>query len=40
MNSAKPPIDLDYPTEPRGRIPYCANIEEGAGFGDTHDITE
>jgi hypothetical protein len=40
MKSAKPPIDPDYHSEPRGRIPSLANIEEKAAFWDTHDTAE
>ena len=40
MSKAKPTVDLGYPTEPHGRIPSFANIEEEAAFWDTHDFTD
>ena len=40
MSQAKPTVDLGYPTEPHGRIPSFANVEEEAAFWDTHDFTD
>ena len=40
MTGPKPTIDLGYPTEPHGRIPAFANVEEEAAFWDTHDFTD
>jgi len=40
MNHPKPTIDLGYPTEPHGRIPAFANVEDEAAFWDTHDFTD
>ena len=40
MNQPKPTIDLGHPTEPHGRIPDFANVEEEAAFWDTHDFTD
>jgi len=36
----KSTIDLGHPTEPHGRIPAFASIEEEAAFWDTHDLTD
>ncbi|MFL5760881.1 MAG: CopG family antitoxin [Thermomicrobiales bacterium] len=36
----RPTVDLGYPTEAHGKIPSFNNIEEGAEFWDTHDITD
>lgn len=36
----KPTIDFGYPTEPQGKIPSFASIEEEAEFWDSHDPTE
>jgi predicted HicB family RNase H-like nuclease len=40
MSYSKPTIDLGYPTEPHGRIPSFANVEEEAAFWDSHDFTD
>jgi hypothetical protein len=40
MSRPKPTVDLGYPTEAHGRIPAFANVEEDAGFWDTHDFTD
>ncbi|MFN8590366.1 MAG: CopG family antitoxin [Thermomicrobiales bacterium] len=40
MKERKPTVDLGYPTEPHGRIPAFANVEEEAAFWDTHDFTD
>ncbi len=40
MYHAKPSVDLGYPTEPHGRIPAFASVEEEAAFRDTHDLAD
>ena len=40
MSRPKPTVDLGYPTEPHGRIPAFANVEEEAAFWDSHDFTD
>ncbi len=40
MGHAKPTVDLGYPTEPHGRIPAFASIEEEAAFWDAHDLAD
>lgn len=40
MSKHKPTVDLGYPTPAYGRIPAFQNIEEEAGFWDTHDTTD
>jgi hypothetical protein len=36
----RPSVDLEYPTEARGRTPAFASVEEEAAFWDTHDFTD
>ena len=40
MCQSQPTVDLGYLTEPHGRSPSFANIEEEANFWDTHDVTD
>ena len=40
MTKPQPTIDLGYPTEARGAIPWFENIEEEAEWWDTHDAAE
>ncbi len=40
MNQIKPTVDLGYPTGTHGRFPSFNNVEEEAGFWDTHDVTD
>jgi hypothetical protein len=40
QSKPKPSVDLGYPTEPHGRIPAFANVEEEAAFWDSHDFTD
>lgn len=40
MSQPKPTVDLGYPTEPHGRIPAFASVDEEAAFWDAHDFTD
>lgn len=36
----RPTVDLEYPTQARGKIPSFHSLEEEAAFWDSHDVTD
>ena len=40
MNQPRPSVDLGYPTEPHGRIPSFASVEDEAAVWDSHDLAD